>query len=45
LVNQGQLENALLNLALNARDAISGPGSITFDLSAVTLTEAEARER
>ncbi|MEO1200176.1 MAG: PAS-domain containing protein [Pseudomonadota bacterium] len=41
LVDPGQLENALLNLALNARDAISGPGRIVFGVSEAELTGHE----
>jgi signal transduction histidine kinase len=36
-----QLENVILNLALNARDAISGQGKLTLDISNTILTEAE----
>ncbi len=32
-----QIQNALLNIALNARDAITGNGSITFKTSLVSL--------
>lgn len=44
-VDPGQLDNALLNLALNARDAITGPGRIVFNVSDLMLLEDEARER
>ena len=45
LVDPGQLDNALLNLALNARDAIGGPGRIVFCVAEVTLGEREAASR
>jgi len=34
-----QIQNALLNIALNARDAITGAGMITFESSFMDLTE------
>lgn len=34
-----QIQNALLNIALNARDAITGNGTITFKTSLVTISE------
>ncbi len=39
LVDQSQMENALINLAINARDAMPGGGMLTIDCSNVRLDE------
>ena len=39
LVDTSQVENALLNLAINARDAMSGHGRLTIEAGNATLTE------
>jgi PAS domain S-box-containing protein len=38
----GQLENALLNLAINARDAMAGNGTLTLSASNVTVDGGDA---
>ncbi|MFM2089018.1 MAG: hypothetical protein RLZZ237_3887 [Pseudomonadota bacterium] len=43
LVDPNQMENVLLNMAINARDAMEKGGRITFALSNVTLDAAYAR--
>jgi signal transduction histidine kinase len=43
-VDRHQLENALLNLAVNARDAMSGRGTLTIATGGKSLGEHEAGE-
>ncbi|RFU44929.1 response regulator [Paraburkholderia sp. DHOC27] len=42
LVDRNQLENALLNLCINGRDAMRGEGTLTIRADNVTITEAYA---
>ena len=42
LVDPAQVENALLNLAINARDAMQGRGRLTIEASNALLDEADA---
>ena len=43
-VDENQLENALLNLALNARDAIDGAGRLTIETANVMLDDSVTSE-
>ncbi|MEA3048504.1 MAG: hypothetical protein QOG84_340 [Sphingomonadales bacterium] len=43
-VDTNQLENAILNLAVNARDAMDGGGEMVIAVSHCTLSEAEVGE-
>ncbi|MBK4736528.1 hybrid sensor histidine kinase/response regulator [Noviherbaspirillum pedocola] len=40
LADPGQIENVILNLAINARDAMEGSGRLTLELSNATLAES-----
>ena len=43
-VDPAQIENAVLNLAINARDAMQGSGRMTIELGNVSLDDAYARQ-
>ncbi|KPF62831.1 hypothetical protein IP69_19825 [Bosea sp. AAP35] len=44
LVDPGNVENALLNLAINARDAMEGSGKLTIEAGNAVLDSAYARQ-
>lgn len=44
LVDQTQVENAILNLAINARDAMKGYGKLTIEAENAVLDEAYVRK-
>ncbi|QTI81886.1 PAS domain-containing protein (plasmid) [Roseomonas marmotae] len=44
LVDPSQVENALLNLAINARDAMGGSGRLTIGLGNTVLDQSYARQ-
>ncbi len=45
LIDPTQIENAVLNLAINARDAMKGHGKLTLTVSNVALDAAYAKRR
>jgi PAS domain S-box-containing protein len=44
-IDPAQIENALLNLAINARDAMNGNGKLTIEAGNAFLDDAYAREQ
>lgn len=45
LIDRDQLQNVILNLAINARDAMDGVGSVDITLDNLTLAAGELRSR
>ncbi len=43
LIDPGNLENAIVNLAINARDAMDGAGKLTIEVGNMTLDDAYAK--
>lgn len=43
LADRSQLENALINLAINARDAVAGRGHVVFEACNTTATDADGK--
>ena len=45
LADPGEIGRVVMNLALNARDAMPGDGTLTIQTANLTLAESEAREQ